>query len=240
MLETTECTLINNNDISYTDCMEFSFLRFIQLLLYEPKKIEKNGFSNYPKELVCSNILKNHVKKYQRIFSGTSYYLNEGVKEREEWATSLSRLDFMEYYRNDNCELYTNINNIFRLFNEMFFMKLDLKNEDKNFELIANKFSNKNKQIDIRIKERKISKKEMKMTEIIALLSRPEEEYQKYKSKKYIIQNISTIISIKINDIYSYEWRLSETLFDDSSHFTNKFITGHSVIVKIFIVDNYN
>ena len=40
-LDTTECIMINNNGVKYTDCMEFSLLRFAHLLMADPEKIFK-------------------------------------------------------------------------------------------------------------------------------------------------------------------------------------------------------
>jgi hypothetical protein len=42
-LETTECISINNNGKIYTDCMEFSLLRFLQIMMCDSGKVEKNG-----------------------------------------------------------------------------------------------------------------------------------------------------------------------------------------------------
>jgi len=65
VLETTECIPINNGSITYTDCMEFSLLRFLQLLLYDPRQIGKDGFSFYPN---MEGLIKTHIKKYGKIY----------------------------------------------------------------------------------------------------------------------------------------------------------------------------
>lgn len=234
VLETTECIPINNESIIYTDCMEFSLLRFLQLLVYDPKQLCKEGFSNYPKEFECEWILKTHIKKYPKITPNGDHYLNEGRLEREEWACLLSHQDFFEYYRDDHCELFTNTLNIFRFFNGFLSMKLNLQNEqNRNLEIIAQKYSNKNKKIVINMKEEKIEKKEMKMREIIDLLSRPDDEYSKNVDKKYFVTNAKTIIQISINETYQYEWILTEMYFANNYQFKNKFITGHSIINKL-------
>ena len=46
-LDTTECIMINNNGVRYTDCMEFSLLRFAHLLMADPEKIFKTQKSNW-------------------------------------------------------------------------------------------------------------------------------------------------------------------------------------------------
>jgi len=222
VLETTECIPINNGSITYTDCMEFSLLRFLQLLLYDPRQIGKDGFSFYPN---MEGLIKTHIKKYGKIYEIAEYYLSDGKIEREEWANFLSNKEFMKYYRNDNCELFTCLTNIFNFFNIFLGLKF------KNIEEIGKKFSNKNKNISICIKETKTYKKEMKMKEIIDLLSRPEDEYE--INKKYFVKDSKTIISISIDNMHFYEWILTEIVIDGYCEYSNRYITGHSVIIKV-------
>ena len=224
VLETTECILINNGEISYTDCMEFSLLRFLQLLFYDPKQICKEGYSFYPN---MEGMLKNYVKKYKKIYQKSEYYLREGKIEREEWACLLSNKEYMKYYRNDNCELFTCVSNIFNFF--LVFLGLKFN----SFEEIGKKFSNKSKNISISIKQTKTYKKEMNMKEIMDLLSRPDEEYIENINKNFFVKDSKTIILISIDNNHSYEWILSEMSIDGYCEFSNRNITGHSVIVKI-------
>ena len=71
---------INNNNISYTDCMEFSLLRFIQLLLYDPPNIEKNGFSSNPAgDLEFSSFLS---QKNKMIISNITGYCYSNIIRR--------------------------------------------------------------------------------------------------------------------------------------------------------------
>ncbi len=75
-LETTECISINNKNRIYTDCMEFSLLRFIQLLGYCPKEIGKNNYSNYNKK-VNSGLVTEHINMYPKIYPNASYYFDK-------------------------------------------------------------------------------------------------------------------------------------------------------------------
>lgn len=231
VLETSECIPIQNDNITYTDCMEFSLLRFMQLLLYDAKQMSKEGFSHYPKDM---GRLQEFVRKYNKIYKESGYYLGDaGKEEREEWACFLSRLDFMIYYRNDDCELFTCLENIYRFCNAFLGMKLVIDNEDQNLQLIAQKFSNRNKNIILLVKERRIGKKEMKMKEIMDLLLRPDCEYFKQMEKRHFVTNTKTVIYICINNVHKYEWTITETYFDGQCEYANRYITGHSVIVRI-------
>jgi hypothetical protein len=51
MLETTECIPIRNNGRDYTDCMEFSLLRFLHMIFYSEYQIRKAGLSDYHLDL---------------------------------------------------------------------------------------------------------------------------------------------------------------------------------------------
>ncbi len=230
MLETTECVLINNNGNTYTDCMEFSLLRFLQLLLYDSKEIHQQHSSPYPKLNQYHSIMKKHISMYPIIYKNASHYL-ENIDEREKWAILLSNLDLI-YYRNDNCELYTNTKNIYLFLNLFLSMKLDSDEDDsKNLEIISKQFTNKKKKVCLSIKENTVQKKEMPMKEIIGLLSRPDNELLHHIHKKEYVTTISNTISILIDDQH-YEWKLTQVTIDHSKY-SNRFITGHSVIIKL-------
>ncbi len=71
----------------------------------------------------------------------------------------------------------------------------------------------------------------MKMKEIIDLLSRSEDEYE--INKKYFVKDSKTVISISIDNMHFYEWILTEIVIDGYCEYSNRYITGHSVIIKI-------
>ncbi len=240
MLETTECIPINNNGKHYTDCMEFSILRFLHLLFYDHKQIIKNKKSNWLTNKI-DNIddseIINFINKYPNIYPESSYYLDnkEGTKQREDWAIFVSNRDFMEYYRNDSAELFTNCKNIFLFFNNMFNMNLDLYNLDESLNNIAKYFSTKDKNIRLKIKSINVDEHKTKMKNIYYKLSKKDTDYEEHLSSNddFIFYNKKTIINIYINNI-KYEWHLTEVYLDDDyKNIKNKFITGHSVIYSI-------
>ena len=226
VLEISECIPIVNKKRCYTDCMEFSLLRFTQLLLYDIKEIN-SGYSYYPKN-IKNNELREFFEKYPKIYQSMEFYDN--TNERQDWSIFVSDRDFFDYYRNDNAELFTNIRNILLYFNNFFKLDLDLNKEQESLQTIANKFSSKNKKIEIEIKHKLEKHQEMKMKDIMLLLSRPDDEYLNFINKKYIIIEKKTILGIKINNI-SYDWNLIEIYFANKC-FKNNFITGHSIIKK--------
>ena len=115
-LETTECITISNNDCEYTDCMGFSLLRFIQLLGFCPKQLNQLGYSSYSSQISTGEIIE-HINKHPKIFTSAEYYLNGGIKERNDWSIFVSNRKFLDYYRNDNKELFTSLENILKFFN---------------------------------------------------------------------------------------------------------------------------
>lgn len=240
MLETTECIIVNNKGRKYTDCMEFSLLRFLHLLFFDEKEIQTNNFSkwNYDKNFV-HNDLQKFINKYPFIYRRGKYYeeILKGKNEREKWSILVSDRNFFEYYRNDSSELFTNINNILLMFKHFFCLKLKITESEYNndLNLIAKTFSTESKNIKFGIKSRNFNITNTTMQIINQYLSRIDEQYiskiNNNKIYKMIIKK--TILDISINDD-KYEWHLTEYLLDQyHKEIDNKFITGHSVIYKI-------
>ena len=130
MLETTECVQINNNERIYTDCMEFSLLRFLQLIMYDSNQITDISKSKYNLDiynindidtLLITNFveLKSFIDNYPDIYKKAQYYLSDkiGLEQREEWSKLVSDREFFDYYRNDGAELFTSISNVINFFN---------------------------------------------------------------------------------------------------------------------------
>ncbi len=237
VLETTECIEINNNGRIYTDCMEFSLLRFIQLLGYDDKQLSISEFSNY-NDQVNNGLISQFIESHQKIYKEEDYYLDpdlKGVNERNEWASFVSDRDFLDYYRNDNAELFTSVINIIKFFNGFYNMDLDtdINNLADSLNKIAKKFTLDDKKIKMKIKSNITEFKIMSMKEIKKLLSRPDDELKlKSNDENHMISKNNTIISFSINST-NYEWLLYGIYFTDSKLFSNKFVTGHSVIKKL-------
>jgi hypothetical protein len=230
VLETTECIIIDNNGKIYTDCMEFSLLRFIHMLHYEPSDLSFFGYSNYKNNENCKDYLLDYMKKYPLIYSNAKYYLKEdGTTERNEWATLVSDKDFLDYYRNDKAELFTSVENIINFFNGFYNMNLDTNNQQLSLNSIAEYFTTENKKISLKINN--ISKNQIRlyMSDFMCYISRPETEYCLDDPTIYKVIDSKTSIYIKINDD-EYLWMLSEMYICDSKTHKNKYITGHSVI----------
>ena len=207
MLTTTECIGIINGTKEYTDCMEFSLLRFLQLCLYDSKQVAQTGVSDWGdfffkhRRFNINPHINSHINiessmfeeleqftvQYPQIYSsGTYYNINkEGKEQRSNWAKFVSDRDFLDYYRNDRAELFTSPENIFKFFNGFFNMELQIdldtqtnKQVQENFDAISKKFSNKNKHIAIKVKDVVCTKKYMIIEEILRYISRPvESEY---------------------------------------------------------------
>lgn len=238
MLETSECIEISNNGRTYTDCMEFSLLRFLQLCTYDTNQIISNKHSFYPTEIIQNEMISSFIREYPLIYPDSNFYdvSENGKKQREVWAKFVSDRDFLDYYRNDSAELFTSVENVIKFFNGFFQMNLDI-NKDKhqeNLNKISKRFSNLNKNILLKIKSIDKQKNYLNMKQIIKYISRPESEYIKQieNSELYEIINSKTFINIEI-DGHKYEWTLFEMYFSDYNLFENKFITGHSVIYNV-------
>lgn len=253
MLETTECVQINNNERIYTDCMEFSLLRFLQLIMYDSIQIKDIGKSKYNfkphnmnelDNLLITNFieLKSFIDTYPDIYQKAQYYLSDiiGLEQREEWSKLVSDREFFDYYRNDGAELFTSISNIINFFNGFF--SLNLKNEESlyefNLNIIAFKFSTPNKKISIVKSEPNISIRMMNLKNILLYLSRPDSNYIIYldKNTEYKVVFKTTYLDLVI-DKHNYKWKLFEVYLDDTNqvdfNLINKFITGHSVIYNM-------
>ncbi len=235
MLITTECIPISNKGRNYTDCMEFSLLRFLQLCTYDNEELTKEKYSEYPTDINSNELLSNFINKYPKIYQTGKYYLDTkvGTEQRADWAQLVSDRDFLDYYRNDNAELFTSVTNIIKFFNGFFQMNLSTDEflHQDSLNLIAEKFSNDKKNISINISV--IEPKIMydKMSGILRYISRPETEYKQFINSE---ENFEFVMSKTYLDIvidgFKYEWMLYEVYFTDPTLFKNKFITGHSVI----------
>ena len=233
MLETSECIEISNNGRIYTDCMEFSLLRFLQLCTYDLEQINLDKFSFYPDSIIYNDLLSSYIKKYPIIYRDSCFYESSenGKKQRELWANFVSDKHFLDYYRNDSAELFTSVQNIIKFFNGFFQIDLDIINHQESLDKISKIFSNNKKNISLKINYIDKHKMYMSMKNVMRYISRPETEYIKQinSSELYEVITSKTFIDIKI-DGYDYEWVLYEMYFSDPELFPNKFITGHSVI----------
>jgi hypothetical protein len=135
-LETTECISIENNGRKYTDCMEFSLLRFLQMLTYDPtckvedlEQIGKHVMMSYISDMYENLQLKEFLQEYPHIYTSRKRYhhlVKEGLAQRAAWAKLVSdRGSNLDYYRNDQAELFTSVENIIK-FIRTFFPELDL------------------------------------------------------------------------------------------------------------------
>lgn len=234
-LETADCISITIKSITYTDCMEFSLLRFIHLLAYCPKQMENSQCSKYSRK-ISSGRISQFVKKHNKIYPFANYYFHEnlpGPKERVDWADFLSGKDFFDYYRNDFVELFPNVKNIIKFFNEFYSMGLNVNKHEESLTKIAKHFSSPDKIINISIKSIETNEQLKPLSAILQMLSRPDEEIKLIESnelsnKYFLISSTKTKIQININNNIYY-WKLYEVKFKEKI-FSNNFITGHSVI----------
>jgi len=256
MLEGTECIAIKNNGRNYTDCMEFSLLRFLQLLMYDKEQlcnylqssyVQKELISEFNVAYVGKNQISNKstyielqefIERYPNIYPYAKYYLSnqEGIKQREDWSKLVSDRDFFDYYRNDRAELFTSVENILNFFNGFFGMSLNICQEyhQQNLDIIVKKFSSSTKSIRIKKSEPIIEVKQMDVECAMRYLSRPDFDYIKhiYDETKHNVCFKTTKLFLWI-DNYSYCWNLTEVYFENSELFENKFLTGHSVIINL-------
>ena len=233
MLETGECILINNQNRVYTDCMEFSLLRFLQLLTCDVNQLKINGFSDYNiNRIVLNNKLKNFIDNFPKIYKLLENY-EYNVKERSKWSETISDMNTIDYYRNDKSELFTSVENIFNFFetfvniNELKNMGDELSFQEK-FDMIAYYFSTNDKEIKIVLENSSTKISKVNMKTIISQVSRPDNEYIKYLNQVFNVVDRNTTIYIFVNNKI-YEWSLWEKFIVDDK-IKNKFITGHSVI----------
>ena len=233
VLETTECITINNKGKIYTDCMEFSLLRFFQMMYYDPEELEINGVSHYNTKYNTEKTQDclNFIDKYPLIYPNAEYYLKagDGIAQREEWATLVSNKCFLDYYRNDKAELFTSVTNIIKFFNGFNNMNLDIYNQQESLNLISNFFTTNSKKITLKIKDKSVDHFNFSIPDIMRFISRPEDEYNIYDPNLYKVVKSTTIINISINND-KYLWYLIEMYICDSNVYSNNYITGHSVI----------
>tara|TARA_B100000768_G_scaffold181849_1_gene206855 strand:- start:2218 stop:2937 length:720 start_codon:yes stop_codon:yes gene_type:complete len=235
MLETGECILIRNQNRVYTDCMEFSLLRFLQLLTCDINQIKKDGKSHY---IMNNDLIHNKLKKYINNFPYIHKCLKNyqnNVKERSKWSETISDTDGIDYYRNDSSELFTSVENIFN-FLKVFLNLEQFIDFSKNltlqekFDKISANFTTANKKINIIVSDITTRKEIINMKKILSQVSRPDNNYKKYLDNNFKVVSRETIIYIYVND-HVYEWTLWEK-FIENSNFRNNFITGHSVIIS--------
>lgn len=259
MLETSECVLIHNtNNRSYTDCMEWTLLRFMQLMLYDQTTLI-DGKMKYvlPSEydLKISEEINSYILKNNIIHIDTEYYESEkGIIERTEWVKLMSdHQNLFDYYRNDKAELFTNVFNIILFCEHFFGIKCNEENDftetlstesddffhkniQQSFNVIAEYFTSlTGKNISFQILNINKKKYELTMGELCRLLSKEDEKLTdpKIRRKIFSANNKTTNIQIEINQ-EKYLWTLMEYYLDHKyAEFKNKFITGHSVINKI-------
>lgn len=219
-LETGECIMINSNNRTFTDCMEFSLLRFTQLMMVTDDY-------KYPSN-ITNKYLMNHINKYPNIYKSIDKYYDNN--ERSDWALNVSDKDFFDYYRNDKAELFTSIINIMKYL--QYYMDIDVNydNFQETFNNVAMKFSKSDRNISIDIEKVTVNKSKMNMKNIIDYISRPyDDEYDDMIDEDFIVIDRNSVIKIYINDDI-YTWNLWEKYIDSKYKPFNKFITGHSVI----------
>ncbi len=244
-LETTECIEIDNYGKHYTDCMEFSLLRFIHMIFSSEKEINEEGLSNYYIDLNHDLIkvqadLKSYIERFPKIYKDGKYYLEgEGAKEREEWAKFVSNRTYFQYYRPDGAELFTNLYNIIVLCKELLGMKLDLKDsEPDNIRIISRIISEyKGCKFKINIEDEVITTTYLPPKKILLFVSKTQPDFETLDKPKYSVITKQSVLHIMIENTiqketyYEYDWNLYEVYFKDEGIVSNKFITGHSVII---------
>ncbi len=234
MLETTECIPIQNNGRDYTDCMEFSLLRFLHLIFYSKDQIKENNYSewviNQDNELIKINPdLNEWIKRFPKIYRNSSYYLGpDGKNEREEWAKFVSDRSYFDYYRCDGAELFTNIRNIIVLCKELLGINLDIDDdESNNLMKISKKLSEyTGKKIILLIEFEEYAVMEEKICNIKRLFSKPQPDIDNLDDIYYKIINKSSTLNLRIDEKL-YDWSLTEVYFKENGIVSNKFITGH-------------
>ncbi len=245
-LETTECIEINNHGKVYTDCMEFSLLRFIQMIFSSEKEINEECLSKYHIDLNHDLIevhpdLKSYIERFPKIYKDGKYYLEgEGAKEREEWAKFVSDRPYFQYYRPDGAELFTNIYNIIILCKELLGMKFDLQEDDEteSIRMISKIISEyRGSKFKINIEDEVITTTYLPPEKILLFVSKTQPDFETLNKPKYCVITKRSVLHIMIEDTihiesnYEYDWNLYEVYFKDDGIVSNKFITGHSVII---------
>ncbi len=238
MLETTECIPIKTNDREFTDCMEFSLLRFLHFIFYSTTEIENHGFSKYA-ILPDNPLIQIHpdlsvwIEEHPLIYQSASYYhQKEGIQERNDWAHFISDRPYFDYYRTDSSELFTNLHNIIIFCKELLGMNLKPQDDaNENIQLIAKyiqDYTQKNIQLYIDYEENRTTN--MSIEKIKSLISKPQPDIQLLNQPTYTVISKRTILFFSINS-HIYDWNLYEVYFTNQNIVSNHFITGHSVII---------
>lgn len=237
MLETTECIPIQTNNREFTDCMEFSLLRFLHFIFYSTTEIENHGSSKYI--IFPDNpIIQIHpdlsiwIEEHPLIYKSSSYYhQKEGIKERNDWAHFISDRPYFNYYRTDSAELFTNLYNIIIFCKELLGMNIDLKDdESNNIQIIAKYIKDySKKEIELYIDEEENTTTNMPIQTIKSLISKPQTDIQHLDKPSYSVISKHTVLYFSI-DSHTYHWNLYEVYFTNKNIVSNHFITGHSVI----------
>ncbi len=235
MLETTECVPIKNNGRDYTDCMEFSLLRFMQIILFSEDQIKEKGYSEYVinEKMRIHDDIRNWIERFPRIYEKADYYIGEmGLIEREEWSKFVSDRSYFEYYRTDGAELFTNIKNIIIFCKELLGMDLDIDDPEpdnlRTITNILNECTGKNIRLYVGYKEKDILN--ISIEKIKNFMSKPQTDIDKLDKPKYGVISKRSILHLNVNTKV-YNWNLYELYFKNEDLLTNKFITGHSAIM---------
>jgi len=229
-IETSECITIHNRGRVYTDCMEFSLLRFLHMLSMDVASMHRTGRSGYSLRTKVNEKLRKFIKMFPTIERKVDNYLTSD--ERSKWATTVSDQIGIDYYRNDGAELFTSVANIFNFLRVFLSFKVEESlSMQQKFDRICGFFSTKSKKIRMSVGNLESKKERKKLRYVTALISRPScSEYQQHLDDTYTVVTRKTEIVIQIN-AGKYVWHLWEVFFEEGC-FANNFITGHSVITS--------
>ncbi len=239
MLETTECISISNNERSYTDCMEFSLLRFVHMIYYINPESDTSTSTSTNTSTYNQNItlninpdLSEFIQRFPIIHSKGNYYLNgDGVIERNAWAQFVSDRPYFDYYRTDGAELFTSIRNVIIFCKEMLGMDLDLTDDESdNLASISRNLVNSGANINMSINDETTTTTSMHINKIKMFLSKTQTDITTLKPNFYDVVITQSVLNLTVNN-NQYKWNLYEVYFKDSKLVENKFITGHSVIM---------
>ena len=222
MLETTECVPIKNNGRDYTDCMEFSLLRFLHLIFFSEDEIKQNDFSNFNinhenQSIKIHKDLKSWINRYPIIYQKSDYYLEkDGLIEREEWAKFVSDRSYFEYYRCDGAELFTNIKNIIIFCKELLGMNLDLEEpEPDNLRLITNILNeyNTDKKFKFYIGYKEKDTLNLSIQKIKDFISKPQPDIDTLDKPTYSVISKRNILHLYVNEKI-YNWNLYDIIYN--------------------------
>ncbi len=237
MLETTECIPINNNGREYTDCMEFSLLRFLHMLFFSEEQLQNNDFSTFVHNQLYTMInpeLTNWIERFPNIYKNSSYYSHDenGMKEREEWAKFVSDKPYFEYYRIDHSELFTNIKNILIFSKELLGLDINIDDPEpeniRNITTLLSEYTGKTIKIRIGYKEKDTLN--LSLDKIKGFIEKDQPDINTLDKPTYGVISKRTILNLSINE-HIYNWNLYEVYFKNDRLLSNTFITGHSAIM---------